>query len=76
MGGWGSGRGNSYSKKKTTESQHRIDIRWLKNHGCLKPGSIGSLSWSHRGEQTGSPGHRWGIFKWPSGLCKQFHVNL
>jgi len=58
MGGWGSGRGNSYSKKKTTESQHRIDIRWLKNHGCLKPGSIGSLSWSHRGEQTGSIGYR------------------
>ncbi|OPY81312.1 MAG: hypothetical protein A4E70_01330 [Syntrophus sp. PtaU1.Bin005] len=58
MGGWGSGRGNSYSKKKTTESQHRIDIRWLKNHGCLNPGSIGSLSWSYRGEQTGSIGYR------------------
>lgn len=58
MGGWGSGKGSSYPKKKTTESQHRIDIRWLKKHGYLQPGSVGSLSWSFRGEQTGSIGYR------------------
>lgn len=58
MGGWGSGKGSSYPKKKTTESQHRIDIRWLKKHGYLQPGSVGLLSWSFRGEQTGSIGYR------------------
>lgn len=54
MGGRGSGRGYRWDKKSTTESQHSIDIRWLKKHKYLRPGSAGSLSWSNRGKQTGS----------------------
>ena len=38
----------------TTESQHRVDIRWLKKQGYLRPGNVGLISWSHNGEQTGS----------------------
>lgn len=38
----------------TTESQHRIDIRWLKKQDYLRFGTMGSLSWSCGGEQTGS----------------------
>ena len=58
MGGSGSGRQYRWDSKITTESQHRIDIRWLKKQGYLRPISFGSLSWSRRGEQTGSIGFR------------------
>lgn len=58
MGGPGSGRILRWNTKSTTESQHRIDIRWLNKHGYLKPGSIGTLSWSRNGEQTGSIKYR------------------
>ena len=33
MGGRGSGSWYRWDSKTTTESQHRIDIRWLKKHG-------------------------------------------
>ena len=55
MGGYGSGRRGS---KNTTESQHGIDIRWLKNQGYLRSGTMGSLTWSRGDEQTGSIGYR------------------
>lgn len=58
MGGSGSGYWWRWNSRSTTESQHGIDIRWLKKHGHLRPGMIGSLSWSRRGEQTGSIGYR------------------
>lgn len=48
MGGW------RWNAKLTTESQHRIDIRWLKRQNYLRPGVSGPLSWSSRGEQTGA----------------------
>jgi hypothetical protein len=55
MGGYGSGRRGS---KNTTESQYRIDIRWLRKQGFLQPGAVRSLSWScllqPAGKQTGS----------------------
>ncbi len=55
MGGYGSGRRYGYnSSKTTTESQHRIDIRWLKKQCRLHPGITGSISWSRGDEQTGS----------------------
>jgi hypothetical protein len=54
MGGYGSGHWFGSESKTTTESQHRIDIRWLKKQGLLRPGSVGSLSWSSRGSETGS----------------------
>jgi len=56
MGGSGSGGWYRWDKKATTESQHRIDIRWLKKNGYLKSGISTSLLWSCNGEQTGSIG--------------------
>lgn len=54
MGGSGSGNWYRWDSKTTTESQHRIDIRWLRKQGYLRPGTMGSLSWSCGDEQTGS----------------------
>jgi hypothetical protein len=53
MGGPGSGNWWRWNSKKTTETQHRIDIRWLKKKGFLRPGIMESLSWSRGNEQTG-----------------------
>ena len=53
MGGYGSGRRSSWGGKTTTESQRRIDIRWMKRQGYLRAGTMGNLIWSNRGEQTG-----------------------
>ena len=49
------GRGDWYrwDSKTTTESQHRVDIRYMKKRGFLKPGSSGTLTWSRGGERTG-----------------------
>jgi len=58
MGGYGSGSWSRWNSKSTTESQHRIDIRWLKKQGYLQPGNFGSLSWSRRNKETGSIGFR------------------
>lgn len=57
MGGWGSGRGSRWAKT-TTESQKRIDIRWLKKQGYLQSGRSGSLFWSSNGQQTGFINYR------------------
>ena len=53
MGGFGSGSKGRWDAMPTTESQKRIDIRWLKQTGCLMPGTIGHLSWSYGGEPSG-----------------------
>jgi hypothetical protein len=53
MGGRGSGRHSWGGGKTTTESQKRIDVRWLKQQGYLRAGVMGNLVWSRRGEQTG-----------------------
>jgi hypothetical protein len=59
MGGLGSGGWFRYgSKKSTTDSQHQIDIRWMKKSNMLRPGTTGSLSWSRHGKETGSVGYR------------------
>lgn len=58
MGGYGSGNWLRWNSKSTTESQHRIDIRWLKKQGYLRPGKFGSLSWSRGDKKTGSIGFR------------------
>ncbi|RJP38999.1 MAG: hypothetical protein C4548_12530 [Desulfobacteraceae bacterium] len=52
MGGFGSGRRSSWAKP-TTESQKRIDIRWLKNNGFLTSICLGTLSWSRGDEKAG-----------------------
>ena len=58
MGGSGSGEWFRYgSKKSTTDSQHDIDIRWMKKNNRLRPGITDSLSWSRRGRETGSVGY-------------------
>jgi hypothetical protein len=58
MGGSGSGSWYRWDSKTTTESQHRIDIRRLKKQDYLRPGTIGSLSWSQGEEETGSIRYR------------------
>lgn len=51
MGGYMSGRSGW---RRKVESQHKIDIRWMKRKGWLYDGCIGILTWSCRGEETGS----------------------
>lgn len=53
MGGIGSGNWCRWNKQTTTEEVHRVDIRYMKKQGMLKPGYSGSLSWNRGGEQTG-----------------------
>jgi len=60
MGGIGSGDWFRWSSRATTESQLRVDIRWLKRHGYLMAGATGSMSWSRGGEQTWSVNFRVG----------------
>lgn len=48
------GRYNISDKKRTTESQHRIDIRFLRKKGWLRPGISGKLYWTYNGKSTGS----------------------
>jgi hypothetical protein len=58
MGGSGSGSWYRWDSKITTESQRRIDIRWLRRNGYLGANCYGSLTWSRGSEQTGSIGFR------------------
>jgi len=50
----GSGSGYRWDKKDTTESQHRVDIRYLRQNGFLRSGCTGTLTWTNSGEETGS----------------------
>jgi len=43
MGGLGSGSWYRWDSKYTVEQCHRLDIRYLKRQGWLKPGYFGSL---------------------------------
>ena len=43
MGGSGSGSWHRWDSKATTESQLRIDIRWLKKQEYLRPGNYGII---------------------------------
>ena len=58
MGGMGSGDWFRWNSRATTESQLRVDIRWLKRRRYLIPGAIGSISWSRGYEQTWSVNFR------------------
>jgi hypothetical protein len=53
MGGYGSGRYYRFKNRETTEETKRIDIRWLRKQGFLKPNSGGTLSWDCGGEPSG-----------------------
>jgi len=50
MGGYGSG---PQSSNPDTDEAKRIDIRYMRKHGLLQPGSMGSLSWMRRGTPNG-----------------------
>jgi len=54
MGGLGSGSWYRWDKKDTTESQHRVDIRYLRKNGFLHSGCSGTLTWTSYGDETGS----------------------
>jgi hypothetical protein len=53
MGGIGSGRGYRSRNQITIEETKRIDIRYLKKRGFLRPGISGSLTWNVGGEPSG-----------------------
>ncbi|MBL6985229.1 MAG: hypothetical protein ISR74_06505 [Candidatus Thioglobus sp.] len=53
MGGIGSGGYYRDSKRATTEGTRRIDIRFLKKSGFLRPNTAGSLSWNNGGAPNG-----------------------
>ena len=58
MGGVGSGTWFRWSKRKTLEECQRIDVRYMYKRGLLKEGMAGSLSWTTRGEPSGSISYR------------------
>jgi rubredoxin len=51
MGGYGSGR---CSNLPATDEAKRVDIRYLRKQGLLRPGYWRSLSWTSRGEPSGN----------------------
>jgi len=53
MGGQGSGEWHRWNKKTTTDNVKRIDIRYMRKQGLLKPYHQGTLSWTCRGEPSG-----------------------
>lgn len=54
MGGPGSGNWYRWDKKTTLDETKRIDIRYMRKQGLLKPGYTGSLSWTSGGKPSGS----------------------
>jgi len=50
----GSGQYLRFGTKETTESQRRVDIRFLKKQGWLIPNTVGTLSWTSRGKPSGN----------------------
>ena len=56
MGGYGSGQ--RCGVKRTTGSQLMLDIRWMKKQNHLRPGTLGTLVWTCRGEDSGSVSFR------------------
>lgn len=53
MGGPGSGNHLRSGTRGACEDQKRIDIRYMRKHGMLKPGSAGTPSWNRGDEPTG-----------------------
>jgi len=54
MGGRGSGQYPRFGSKERTEAQKKVDIRFLRRNGWLRPGSNGSLYWHCGDRQVGS----------------------
>ena len=53
MGGPGSDSYYRWSKQTTKEELKRIDIRYMKKAGLLKPDRKGTLSWTSNGKPSG-----------------------
>jgi hypothetical protein len=53
MGGMGSGNRYGWNKKTTTEEVKRIDVRFMRKQGLLKPNTQGSLNWTCAGRPSG-----------------------
>jgi len=53
MGGTGSGNWYRWDNKTTTEEVKRIDVRYMRKKGLLKPNTRGSLSWTCGGKPSG-----------------------
>jgi hypothetical protein len=43
-----------WTSKPSAENYHRLDIRELRKHGYLRPGSFFRLRWTRGGDETGS----------------------
>jgi hypothetical protein len=54
MGGMNSGTWYRWDARDTTESQKRIDIRYMKKNGFLRSGCSGSLTWTCGSEEAGN----------------------
>lgn len=54
MGGYGSGRWSRSNSKSTVFETKRIDIRYMKRKGLLKPNTKGSFNWDRGGKSIGS----------------------
>lgn len=54
MGGYGSGKRSGFKNKTTTDEVNRIDIRFMRKQGFLKPYTSGVLQWTCRGVTRGS----------------------
>lgn len=55
MGGYGSGRP---ALRGVIEQRWRLDVRTCARHGRLRPGAVGTLSWTQDGEEAGSASYR------------------
>ncbi len=53
MGGMGSGSWYRWDKKLTLNETNRIDIRYMRKQGMLKPGAAGILSWTSGNKPSG-----------------------
>lgn len=58
MGGSGSGSWCRWSKQDTCEEVKRVDIRYMRKQGLLRPGYAGTLTWTCGGEDTGHINYR------------------
>lgn len=56
MGGYGSGRPSSHPD--TVDNTRRVDIRYMRRCGLLKPLTVGTLSWTRNGHPSGEVSYR------------------